>query len=133
MTDSFDCYRRLSCMREGSSFVVLARKRDYVNGENTLRDIILKDELPCGNTPDRGLWLAQGIANVSGYVVFLYIEHAEGAFCGPIFPIDDGPFEYMEEERGEVEADYPAHIEEMRKEGRWQGDRNHALYPWRKE
>lgn len=148
MTDTFECYRRFLCKPEGSTFIVVAEERDYSNGKNTLRNIILKDEMPCGHTLDRGWWEAQGIANEMGRHVFLYLEHSLGSSCGPVFPIDNEPSDYMEEERGEedwyddkedkpayrpIDRSYSDYIGEMQKEGRWQGDRNHPKYPWKTE
>lgn len=144
MPDTFEARRR--GISTDATFVVIAQQRDYTDGRNILRDIITKDEMPQGRTPDRGWWEAQGMANTCGYHLFLYIEHRDGSSCGPVFPIDNGPFEYMEEERGEddwyydrenkpackpVDRDYAEYIKEMQKEGRWQGDKGHPKYPWK--
>ncbi len=116
----------------GGTYVVIAEERDYTNGVSTLHGIVTQDERPVGWSPDRGYWSAQGIANVMGRHVFLSIENSEGITCVPIFPVDDGEFDFAVEEYGEVDRDYVGYIEDMKKEGRWQGEPTHVRYPWRK-
>lgn len=113
------------------TFVVIANERDYSEGRTVLRDIILKDESPRLGPFDRGRWVAQGIANVMGRHVFCYDESSGGSSLGPVFPVDDGPFEYTDEERGEVHRNHNEYIGQMRKEGRWAGDKAHPKYPWK--
>ena len=130
------------------TLVTIANERDWVNGRSILRNIVTKDEIPRFGSPDRGKWSAQEYANIMQRHVFVSIESGDGLTCVPIFPVDSGTYDFVEEERGEEvwyadKADPPdyrpcdrrhsEYVEEMRKEGRWQGDRNHPKYPWRRE
>ncbi len=106
-----------------------------MDGRNILRDIIHKDILPEIGLFDRGHWIAQGIANILGKHVFVLSEDEGGSSCGPVFPMDDGPFAYLNVEE-ESEADsltFSGYIRRMDKENRWQGNRKHPKYPWRKK
>ena len=116
-----------------NTYVVIANERDYANGVSTLRDIIYKDELPRPGPKDRGMWIAQGLANVMARHVFCYSEGEGWRRTGPVFPIDDGEFAYHNVEGQEdfPNEEYSAFVERMQKEGRWQGDRNHPKYPWK--
>lgn len=127
--DTFQVRRR--GVADGT-FVVIAYERDYSDGKNVLRNIIYEDEQPRFGTIDRGRWIAQGIANVLDRHVFLYSENRTGSSCGPVFPVDGGPYEYPDLEPVPIfRCDYAGYIENMQKEGRWQGDRNHPKYPWK--
>ena len=136
--DSFVVQRR--GVGPGRTYVVIARERDYVNGVNTLQGVICEDEMPRGGSPDRGLWDAQGIANIplmdgNQRHVYCYVKGEDWHTLNPVFPIDDGEYAYCNVEGQE---DYPTEpynefIQRMQKEGRWQGDKKHEKYPWKEK
>jgi hypothetical protein len=116
------------------TFTVIANERDWTPEGTTLRGVIHRDELPVIGLFDRGHWIAQGIANILDRHVFVYEESRGGSSCGAVFPIDDGPDAYLDVEDPERDPliTHSHYVREMDKEGRWQGNRKHPKYPWKK-
>ena len=68
------------------TFVVVSKRREFIDYQTVMADVLYIDEKPQCGVFDRGDGIAKKFADELGKPVFLYSESRGGSSCGAVYP-----------------------------------------------